>query len=167
MRPNYKYTIGNIHTYIHISIYRDIVTPVCLLDFTLNLLLLLVIICNAELADLLTLQSAWQPYAGSTAKNFHRIVLSLNANYKLFLWQTLSSLDMHMHIHTSVFNIRAYEKFILLKQRLKKANGTAQSRAEWSGCGGEQGATRCLLITLCQLFVSQCCWLFLCRLLAE
>lgn len=33
--------------------------------------------------------------------------------------------------------------------------------------GAKRGATRCLLITLCQLFVSQCCWLFLCRLLAE
>lgn len=79
----------------------------CSLDFTLNLLLLLlllVIICNAELADLLTLQSAWQPYAGLTAKNFHQIVLALNANYKLFLWQTLSSLDMHMpNKHTRIY----------------------------------------------------------------
>lgn len=33
--------------------------------------------------------------------------------------------------------------------------------------GAKRGAAWCLLITLCQLFVSQSCWLFLCRLLAE
>lgn len=44
---------------------------------------------------------------------------------------------MHLYsIHTSVFNIKAYEKFILFEQRVKKANGTNrtdQSRVERRG----------------------------------
>lgn len=91
---------------------------------------------------------------------------------KLYLHQIcICQINMHVSIYIAYIHQcliwKSIWKVYPLGAETKESerNRTEQSRVDRSGA--EREATWCLLITLCQLFVSQCCWLFLCRLLAE